>query len=125
MRRVAVHEDGTLGRGPARRDRVTVHLAGDGVAVSASDRAPARRSGTRHGGEVARHRDDAGRHRDDAGRHRDDAGRHHDDVDRAREDVVRHREDVVRRLLERGLSPRLLRELVPEFDAVVDRVERG
>jgi hypothetical protein len=105
MRRVAVHEDGTLGRGPARRDRVPVDLAGDGVAVSASDRAPARRSEPRPGGVGAPHREDAG------------------DVVPDREDVVRHREDVVRRLLERGLSPRLLRELVPEFDAVIDRVD--
>jgi hypothetical protein len=104
MRRVAVHEDGTLGRGPARRDRVTVHLAGDGVAVSAGDRAPAVRGEDRHDGDLAPHRDE---------------------VIRDRVDVVDHREDVVRRLLGRGLSPRLLRELVPEFDAVIDRVERA
>jgi hypothetical protein len=78
---VAVHEDGTLNRGPARHDRVAVHLAGDGVEVSASGCAPATRS------------------------------------------FVGHREDVVRRLLERGLSPRVLRSLVPEFGAVIDRVE--
>jgi hypothetical protein len=80
MRRVAVHEDGTLGRGTARHDRVAVRLAGDGVEVSASERAPTTRS------------------------------------------VVGHREDVVRRLLERGLSPQVLRGLVPELGAVIDRV---
>jgi hypothetical protein len=54
MRRVAVHEDGTHGGGPAQPGRVTVRLAGDGVAVSTDDRAPALRSVIEHREDVVR-----------------------------------------------------------------------
>jgi hypothetical protein len=37
-------------------------------------------------------------------------------------DVHRHREDVVRRLLDRGLTPAVLTQLVPEWHPLIDRV---
>lgn len=76
-----MHEDGTHRRDTTRQTRVTVHLAGEDVAVSASEHDPAR-------------------------------------------SISAHREDVVRRLLRRGLSPHLLRALLPEFGQVIDRHER-
>ncbi|WP_052667239.1 hypothetical protein [Nitriliruptor alkaliphilus] len=38
---------------------------------------------------------------------------------RRRVSVAEHREDVVRRLLQRGLSPRLLGALLPEFRSLI------
>lgn len=38
--------------------------------------------------------------------------------------IADHREDVVRRLLSRGLSPRLLRAILPEFRALIERLVR-
>jgi hypothetical protein len=40
--------------------------------------------------------------------------------DRERVTTAAHREDVVRRLLASGLSPELLRALVPEFTSLID-----
>ncbi|MEX1177507.1 MAG: hypothetical protein WEB09_03510 [Nitriliruptor sp.] len=42
--------------------------------------------------------------------------------DRTRVPVAEHREDVVRRLLLLGITPRLLRALLPEFRPIIDRV---
>lgn len=53
-----------------------------------------------------------------------DLGRHGTTVttpagERRRVSVAEHREDVVRRLLQRGLSPRLLGALLPEFRSLI------
>lgn len=47
------------------------------------------------------------------------------DGERHRVSVAEHREDVVRRLLRRGLSPRALSALLPEFRALIDRLTRA
>jgi hypothetical protein len=51
---VAVHDDGASGGHHVRSDRVTVHLAGDGVAVSAGDRREASTSVAAHRTDVVR-----------------------------------------------------------------------
>jgi hypothetical protein len=91
---VAVHGGSALGWDPSRRGRLTVHVAGEGVAVSEDERR-------------------ADRPRSEPTDEPTDGP-----------SVAEHREDVVRRLLERGLSPRALRSLLPEFGDVVDRVTR-
>lgn len=85
---MAVHGDGTLGWDRSRRGRLTVLVAGEGVAVSDDGRRADRTSDEPTDGPT----------------------------------VAEHREDVVRRLLERGLSPRVLRSLLPEFGDVIDRL---
>jgi hypothetical protein len=47
------------------------------------------------------------------------------DGERRRVSMAEHREAVVRRLLQRGLSPRLLRALLPEFRALIDELTAG
>lgn len=42
--------------------------------------------------------------------------------ERRRVSMAEHREAVVRRLLQRGLSPRLLRALLPEFRTLIDEL---
>ncbi|MEX1162483.1 MAG: hypothetical protein WEB03_02775 [Nitriliruptor sp.] len=44
------------------------------------------------------------------------------DRERPRVGVAEHREDVLRRLLLLGLSPRLLRALLPEFRSTINRL---
>lgn len=44
------------------------------------------------------------------------------DGDRQRVSVAEHREDVVRRLLERGLSPDVIRLLTPELGPTLEAV---
>jgi hypothetical protein len=45
-----------------------------------------------------------------------------DDGDRERASTEEHREDVVRRLLASGLSPELLRAMLPEFGPLIDEL---
>jgi hypothetical protein len=91
---VAVHADSTLGWEPSPHGRLTVHVAGEGVAVSEDER-PADRPTDVPADEPT-----------------------------DRPTVAEHREDVVERLLERGLSPQGLRSLLPEFGDVIDRLTR-
>ena len=45
--------------------------------------------------------------------------------DGRRVSIAEHREDVLRRLLQRGLSPRVLAALLPEFRALIDQLGRA
>lgn len=47
------------------------------------------------------------------------------DGERRRVSIAEHREDVVRRLLQRGLSPRALSALLPEFRTLIDQLTRA
>lgn len=47
------------------------------------------------------------------------------DGDRRRVSIAEHREEVLRRLLRRGLSPRILNALLPEFRSLIDELTRS